>query len=199
MLDLAKVRALYFDLPLHDPERTPSREELYARFERGRFDDCLLRGGDPEAEGIGPHGSLIGGRSKPLTVFHVFPEVHGKLQPLPLAWFNHPAAHSPIIPPGGIEEAHLFFRSLSHAYLAGHRDRPSGSLLRHHFRSPELAGLALSHVWHVLAAMRSFDLHRFLTRSTVSLYEFVRAIHLTDVHRASVTRWVNQFAIRPTQ
>ena len=68
------------------PERIASREELYARYERERFERCILRGGDPEAEGLGPHGSLIGGRSKPLTLFHGFPELRAKLHPLPPSW-----------------------------------------------------------------------------------------------------------------
>lgn len=73
MLDFAKVRAFYFDPPADDPARIPSREELYARFERERFEHCLVRGGDPEAEGLGPHGSLIGGANKPLTFSTAFP------------------------------------------------------------------------------------------------------------------------------
>lgn len=78
MLDFDKVRAFYFDHPSDDPERIPSREEIYARYERERFERCLLRGGDPEVEGLGPHGSLIGGRPKPLTLFHGFPELRAQ-------------------------------------------------------------------------------------------------------------------------
>ncbi len=146
MLDFAKVRAYYFDPPPEDPERIPAREELYARYERRRFEDCLLRGGDPEAEGLGPHGSLIGGPGKPLTLFHGFPELRARLRPLPLRWFDHSRGRTPIMPPGGLEEAHAFFASLSGAYLAGMRDRPSGPLLRRHFRSAELTRQARSRV-----------------------------------------------------
>ena len=197
MLDFNQVRAFYFDPPPHDPGRIPSREELTARHERERFDTCVLRGGDPEAEALGPHGFLIGGDGKPLTVHHVLPEVHAKLRPLPLTWFDHPHRHTRALPPGGIKEAHLFFRSLSHGYLAGHRDRPSGPRLRRHFQSPDLSDLPLSLVWHVLACVRGFDLNRLLAYGGLSLYEIARAIHLTNTSRSSVTRWINQFAIPP--
>ena len=198
MLDFDLVRAFYFDPPPRDPERIPSREELTARHERRRFDDCVLRGGDPEAEALGPHGFLIGGDGKPPTVHHVRPEVHARLRPLPLIWFDHPRRRTRTLPPGGIEEAHLFFRSLSHGYLAGHRDRPAGPRLRRHFRSPELSGVPLSLVRHVLGGIRGFDLNRLLASGGLSLYEIARAIHLADTRRALVTRWINQFAVRPT-
>ena len=197
MLDFDQVRACYFDPPPYDPERIPSREELTARLERDRVEDCLLRLGDPVAEGLGPHGSLIGGGGKPLTVHHVRPEVHAKLRPLPLTWFDHPRRHTRTLPPGGLEEAHLFFRSLSHAHLAGHAHRPSGPLLRRYFCSPALSGIPSSLVWHVLACVRGFDLNRLLAYGGLTIYEIARAIHLSGIRRASVTHWINQFAIRP--
>ncbi len=197
MLDLARIRAFYFDPPAHDPERIPSREELYARYERTRFERCLLGGGDPETEGLGPHGSLIGGRSKPLTVFDGFPELRARLHPLPLSWFEHPRARTPVTPRGGIDEADSFFHALSCAYLAGMPDRPSGPLLRRHFRSAELSGQPWSQVWHVFACIRSFDLQRLPARGGVSIYEIARAIHITRVRWAIVVSWINQFAIRP--
>ena len=198
MLDFDQVRAFYFDPPPHDPERIPSREELTARYERERFDTCIRRGGDPESEALGPHGFLIGGDGNPLSVHHILPEVHAKLRPLPLTWFDHPHRRARTLPPGGIKEAHLFFRSLSHAYLAGHRDCPSGPRLRRYFQSPDLSDLPLSLVWHVLACIRSFDLNRLLAYGGLSLYEIARAIHLTKISRSSVGRWINQFAIPPT-
>lgn len=197
MLDFAKVRAFYFDPPADDPARIPSREEIYARFERERFEHCLARGGDPEAEGLGPHGSLIGGANRPLTLFHGFPELRAKLRPLPLSWFDNPRGHTRVIPPAGPEEAHAFFGSLSGAYLAGMPNRPSGRLLRRYFRSAELTGRPWSQVWHVLACIHSFDLHRLLPRGAVSLYETARVLHITDTRRADVVSWINQFGRRP--
>ena len=41
--------------------------------------------------------------------------------------------------------------------------------------------------------------NRLLAYGGLSLYEIARAIHLTDTRRTSVTRWINQFALRPTE
>ena len=197
MLDLAKVRHAYFDPPPHDPEHLPTREELYARYERQRVERCLLRGGDPREEGLGEHGSLIGGSGKPLTVYRVLPERVAKLHPLPLTWFDSPVARSANAPRGGIAKAHSFFAHLAGAHLAGMRNRPSGAELRRRFRSSELKGLAWSQVWHVFACIHISDLKRLLSRGGLSVYEIARAIHLSDTRRAEVVTWINQFGVRP--
>ena len=51
MLDLAKLRAAYFEPPPEDPERLPTREELWARAERRAVEGCLLTAAirEPEA------------------------------------------------------------------------------------------------------------------------------------------------------
>ncbi len=76
-------------------------------------------------------------------------------------------------------------------------DRPSGALLRRYFRSAELSGQPWSQVWHVLAAIRGFDLHRLLPRGAVSLHEIARAIHITKIRRATIVSWINQFGCPP--
>ena len=70
MIDFDLVRAYYFDPPPPDALRVPSDEELIARYERRRFERCILRLGDPVAEGLGPHGSMIGGPGKPITIHY---------------------------------------------------------------------------------------------------------------------------------
>ena len=162
MLDLAKVRRAYFDPPADDPGRALTREELYARYERRRVEGCLLRGRDPRREGLGEHGSLMGGPDKPLTAFGVRPERAGRLQPLPLAWFDYPRARFASPPPGRTEEAHDFFAALAADHLAGMPERPSGARLARTFRSTELKGREWSQVWHVLACIRIWDLKRLL-------------------------------------
>lgn len=42
MLDLDKIRHYYFNPPPDDPERVPTREELYASEERRAVERCLL-------------------------------------------------------------------------------------------------------------------------------------------------------------
>ena len=196
MLDFDQVRAFYLDPPPANPERAPTREELTARYERDRVEGCLLRGGDPKAEGLGPHGSLVGGRGKPLTVHHVRPEAHAKLQPLPLPRFDCPRCHTRIFPPGGRREAELFFRALVHSYFAGAADPPSGTTLRRHFRSASLSGTAYTHVRHLFASIRGFDLNPLLASGGLTIYQIARAIHLTRIRRADIVNWINQFARR---
>lgn len=197
MLDFAQVRAFYFDPPSPDPERIPTREEFTARYERERFEDCLLRGGDPRAEGLGPHGSLVGGPGKPLTVHYVRPQVHAELDPLPLAWFDWPRCHIRGFPPGGPREANLFFRSLAHSYFAGAADPPSGPALRRHFRNATLAGPPHTHVRHLFASIRGFDLNPLVASGGLTIYEIARTIHLARIRRADIVTWINQFAARP--
>lgn len=198
MLDFAQVRTFYFDPPPPDPERLPTREELTARFERDRVEQCLLRGGDPQVEGLGPHGSLVGGPGKPLTVHYVRPEVHAKLRPLPLAWFDWPRCHTRNYPPGGRHEADLFFRALAHRYFAGAADPPSGPTLRRIVREPPLSGHAHTHLRQLFDSIRGFDLNPLVASGGLTIYEIARAIHLTRIRHAGVVTWINQFAGRPT-
>ena len=51
MIDYDLVRAYYFDPPPRDPERVPSDEELIARYERRRVEDCIRRGGASSRQG----------------------------------------------------------------------------------------------------------------------------------------------------
>lgn len=197
MLDLAKVRHAYRHPPPDDPKRALTREELYARYERRRVDGCLRRGGDPRREGLGEHGSLIGGPGKPLTAFGVQPERAGRLQPLPLAWFDYPRARFASPPPGGTDKAHDFFAALAADHLAGMPDRPSGARLARTFRSVRLEGREWSQLWHIFACIRIWDLKRLLSRGGLSVYEVARAIHLSDTCRAEVVTWINQFAVPP--
>lgn len=198
MLDFDRVRAFYFDPPTADPERIPSREELTARYERRRVENCLLSGGCPKTQALGPHGSLIGGPDKPPTVHHAFPELVAKLHPLPLAWFDHHQSPGRGLSPRRLEGAHIFFRSLSHAYLAGTPNPPNGVQLRRHFRAAALGGTARAQVRHIFASIRAFDLHQLFARGGISIYEIARAIHLSRTRRALVVNWINQFAGRPT-
>ncbi len=198
MLDFDQVRAFYFDPPPADPERMPTREELTARYEHDRVEECLLRGGDPRAEGLGPHGSLVGGHGKPLTIHHIRPEVHARLRPLPLPRFDCPRCHSRLFPPGGRHEAELFFRALAHSYFAGAAGPPSGPALRRHLRTTALAGTAYVRVQHLFASIRGFDLNPLLASGGLTIYELARAIHLARIRRADIVTWINQFAGRPT-
>ncbi|WP_419164842.1 hypothetical protein [Candidatus Palauibacter sp.] len=140
---------------------------------------------------------MIGGPDKPLTAFGVQPERAGRLQPLPLAWFDYPRARFASPPPGGTDEVHDFFAALAADHLAGMPDRPSGAGLARTFCSARLKGREWSQLWHVFACIRIWDLKRLLSRGGLSVYEVARAIHLSDTCRAEVVTWINQFAVPP--
>ena len=197
MIDYDLVRAYYFDPPAPNPHRVPSDEELIARHERRLFDHCVLRGGDPVAEGLGPHGSMIGGPGKPTTVHHCRVERTTPLDPLPLSWWAYPRAQLRVLPPDGQQAAHAYLADLSGLYLAGIANRPDGPRLAHMFRSTHLSDNdrpMLTHLLSAITALRFMDLR---TRGGISLYEMARALHATRIRRADLVRWVNRFARRP--
>ena len=197
MIDYDLVRTYYFDPPPRDPERVPSDEELIARYERRRVEDCIRRGSDPAAEGLGPHGSMIGGPGKPTTVHHCRAERTTPLDPLPLPWWDHPHARMRTLPPGGQQAAHDFLADLSGLHLAGIANRPSGPALARLFRSARLADAdraMLAHLFGAVTAPRFKDLR---TRGGISLYEIARALHATRTRRPDLVRWINRFAVRP--
>lgn len=197
MLDVAKVRSFYFRPAAADGSRVTTLEELYARYERRRVEECLLRGGRPRDEGLGEHGSLIGGRGKPLTVFPVRPDRALRQNPLPLAWFDSPLARSAPPYPPTTDEAHVFFAHLSGAHLAGMPNRPTGTQLAGLFRATELSPRERSQLWHIFADIQTWDLTRLLSSGGLSLYEAARAIHLSGTRRATVVTWLNHFALPP--
>lgn len=198
MLDVAKIRRLYFNPPPADPERLPSREELYAREERRAVERCVLSGGDPREVGLGEHGSLIGGPGKPPRRFTWDPEFAPRSRtPLPLTWFDTPRARSRPAQASTADEVRAFFAHLSGGHLAGMQNRPTGAELARLFRSPRLTSVERDQVWHVFACIRLGDLPGLLTRGGMSLYEVARAIHLCKTLRPHVIAWINQFGARP--
>lgn len=199
MIDYDLVRAHYFDPPTPHPHRVPSDEELIARYERRLFDDCILRGGDPAAEGLGPHGSMIGGPGKPTTVHPGRAERTIPRDPLPLSWWAYSRAQLRILPPGGQQAAHAYLGDLSGLHLAGIANRPTGPQLARMFRSRHLSNHdrpILTHLLNAVTAPRFMDLR---TLGGVSLYEMARALHNTRTQRADLVRWINRFARRPTR
>lgn len=196
MLDIAKVRHFYFHPPADDPERVPSREELYADRERRDVENCVLSGGDPREEGLGEHGSLIGGPGKPIRHFTWDPEFGPRSHtPLPLAWFDYPQAHSrPPTPPKTVS---AFFAHLSGGHLAGYPNRPHGYELARIFRSPHMTPIERDQVQHVFACIHLWDLPGLLWSGGMSVYEVARAIRVSLTFRPHVVAWINLFGVPP--
>lgn len=196
MLDIPKVRRLYFNPPRDDPERVPSREELYAREERRQVENCVLSGGDPRKEGLGEHGSLIGGPGKPIRHFTWDPEFAPRSHtPLPLAWFDYPRAHSRPSPPP--DDVSAFFAHLSGGHLAGYPNRPWGFELARIFRASHMTAVERDQVRHVFACIQLWDLPGLLWSGGMSVYEVARAIHISLTFRPHVLAWINLFGVPP--
>ena len=199
MLDIAEIRKLYFDPPPDDRTHLPTREELYARYERQRFERCVEAGMDPRQTGHGEFGSLIGGSGKPLTVYNAPPEMALRTWPLPLSWFDYPAAHRSLPARDGECEAIFFLASLSAGHLAGMPNRPSGDDLAKIFRSAAISNAEWAQLWDILGCIHIVDLKGLLFRAGLSIYEIARAIHLSEIRRGEVCMWINQFAIPPEE
>ena len=197
MIDFDLVREYYFKPPPADPLAVPSDEELIARYERQRYERCVLRLGDPVAEGLGPHGSMIGGPGKPVTIHHQRAERCAPILPLPLAWWDYPRARRAILPSGGEEEARSYLRCVIGAHLAGVPNKPSASALGRIFRNPAPSGPDRDILIQLLGGLPAPRFKTLATLGGISLYELARAVHVTGSRRNAFIRWLHRFAIPP--
>ena len=195
MLDVLKIRHFYFHPPSHEPEHASTPEALWAAAEREAVEGCIRRASDPKAEGLGEHGSLIGGPDKPTRCFGFNPEKRLPRIPLPLEWFDHPRAHAP--PPVPPDDPDSFFAQLSAGHLAGYPSRPDGAALRRIFRAASLTPVKRDQLWHVFACIQTKNLVRLLSLGGLSIYQVARAVHLSQARFGNVVAWINQFAARP--
>ncbi len=199
MLDLEQVRRAYFHPPPDEHLRPATREEHIARQERNAVRRCLAAGRDPRAEGLGEHGSLIGGPGKPLR----FASHDAKLEyappwtPLPLSWFSYPRAL--VRPPGRPPADHPLLTLLIGTHLAGYPDRPTAQELARIFRTDDPSARDRSILYHVLGCIDPWHLPRLLFDERLSIFELARAIHLSCIRRPQVIDWLHMFARRPAQ
>lgn len=197
MLDIQKIRGAYFNPPPDHLDRPSTREEHIARHERRSVAACLAAGGDPRAEGLGEHGSLIGGPEKPLRTSNTAErlEYRGPWTPLPLSWFTHPRAT--MRRQGSPPADHPLLRLLIGAHLAGYPDRPTADELAAIFRSDAPSPRDRSILYHVLGCIQPWDLSGLLHEERLSLYELARAIHFSGIRRPQVIDWLHMFAEAP--
>lgn len=197
MLDVEKVREFYFNPPPDGESRFPSAEECYARYERSRVENCLYLGRDPELEGLGEHGSLIGGEGKPPTVLYDDPLRVVALPLPPLAWLDYAAAREPWPPDGGVTGARGFLGFLSAKHLAGLRERPGGAETEWLFRSRSLTWRESHWLRHIFLCLHADSFRRLVLGAGLSVYEVARAAHNSGVERGELAFWFDPYAIRP--
>lgn len=197
MLDLEQVRRAYFHPPDDEHLRPATREEHIARRERNAVRLCLAAGRDPCIEGLGEHGSLIGGPGKPLR----FASHDAKLEyaqpwtPLSLAWFSYPEAMAR--PPGDPPANHPLLVLLIGTHLAGYPDRPTGEELARIFRTDDPSARDRSILYHILGCIDPWHLPRLLFDERLSIFELARAIHFSRIRRPQVIDWLHMFAVPP--
>ena len=195
MIDFGAVRRAYYAPPSDD--HVPSVEERIAAFERWRVEQARRRGIDPGAQGLGEHGSLIGGPGKPPTRFEGGrpPEDMVRMLPMPLAWFAHDGAkhRARCTDPCGHLDA------LSADHLAGCSPRPDGRRLRRLLRAERLAPSEAHLVEQFLARLRMVEMASLLCCGGLTIYEIARAMHLSGSTTPAKTHWINQFAAPPPE
>ena len=186
MLDLERVRHAFFHPPPDEEIRPATREEHIARRERNAVAACLAAGGDPRAEGLGEHGSLIGGPGKPIRhANHATKlEYAQPWTPLPLSWFSYARARAR--PPGGPPSDHPLLTLLIGTHLAGYPDRPTARELARAFRTDSPSARGRSILYHILGCIDPWHLPRLLFDERLSIFELARAIN----HDAGVAEHV---------
>lgn len=197
MIDFDLVREYYYNPPARDPLSVPSDEELIARYERRCYESCILRSGDPVAEGLGPHGSMIGGPGKPTTIHYQRVERTMPLRPLPLDWWDYPQARRRILPLGGRDEALAYLGDLLGLHMAGVPGRPAAAELQAMFRTAHPTPADQSILRQLFGALPAPHFKNLRTRGGISLYEMARAIHVTGNRRNAFVRWLHRFAVCP--
>lgn len=205
-LDREAIRRAYFAPPREGPpDHIPTDEELIAAHERRMFELCLAQGGDPVAEGLGEHGSIVGGPDKPariLTRSPDAPEFMVPIEPMPLTWFDYPEAHrSGLDPdlPSSASRGHPLLRGLLHAHAAGIANRPTPAALARSLRAETVTEDEAADLYNIFGCMDPTDFCRFLWDEGLSLYEYARAIHHSGVRRNHLVRWLHLFAVDPNR
>ena len=177
--------------------RPATREEHIARRGRNAVAACLADGGDPRAEGLGEHGSLVGGVDKPIRHANHSTKLEyaQPWTPLSLSWFSCPKAMTP--PPGGPPADHPLLDLLIGTHLAGDPDRPTGEELARIFRTDTPGARDRFILYHVLGCLDPWRLPRLLLDERLSIFEVARAIHFSRIRRPQVMDWLHVFAVSP--
>lgn len=196
-LDWKLVRKYFRDPNSIPNDGMPSDEELVAREERLLVRLCLEAGGDPKAERLGEHNCLFGGPEQPPRIyFGSFPSLMPALAPPPLRWFDHPKGHER--PQHRPDEMHTVLGLLLARHMAGVRGRPSPVEMSAILKKPALDSTEQVMAYHLLACITPNDMFRLLISEGLTLFEIVRALHNSCVEKYSLSRCLEQFAVRPS-
>ena len=200
-IDLEKVRSAYLNGPPSDDfTHVPSREERIAESEWVLVQLCLEAGKNPETEGLGEHGALIGGPGKPMRALigNSRPFEHYCAPRLaPTSWFQH---ENGLRTSGINDPEHCSLDSAIASYMAGtpQESRPTAAQLYDAFWADCPSELERFWLYSVLSCVSVAELRRIIYLEGLPLYAVVGALHQVGVLRHDLTNWLNQFASCPS-
>ncbi len=199
-IDLQAVRRAYREGPppagFHG---VPTREQRIAESERVLVRYCVESGRDPEQEGLGPHGTLIGGRGKrPRVHRNSSRPFENYCRPVlaPVSCFLHPGGCRT----SGLRDAeHVRLRQAVASYMAGtpRASRPSGAQLYAAFLEERPGALERFWLRSILCGASVRELRDILCFEGLPLYAMVRAAHLSGARTHRLCDWLNRFAEQP--
>lgn len=199
-VDLEAVRRAYLEGPPPPGfQGIPSREQRIAESERTLVRYCVEAGRDPKEEGLGIHGSLIGGSDKPTRVHsNSSRPFENFCRPVlaPVTWFLHAGGHRTS---GRHDDSHLRLRHAIASYMAGmpRESRPSGAELHTAFLKESPGELERFWLHSILSCASIRELRNILYFEGLPLYALVRAAHVSGAISHRLCDWLNQFAKRP--
>lgn len=175
-------------------DRVPTREDIHAHWHY-RMERLLLRKGiDPTTENVGRHSIMISGKGRPDIAEEPPLEQRFRYDPMPLPWFENPIAHKLFRDP---DPEHALLELLCAGHLAGFADRPSGTdmfrLLVEGTRNEGDRQL----VRELLCDIRPEMYPQLRREDALSAWHLARAALDCEVKRGTLSRWLNQFAIKP--
>ena len=201
-IDLERVRKAYHEGPPPPGfNGIPTREQRIAESERTLVRYCEEAGRDPKEEGLGVHGSLIGGPGKPIRVHsNSSRRFENFCRPVlaPVAWFMHEGGCRTS---GRSDNRHIRLGKAIASYMAGmpRESRPSGAELHAAFLMETPGELERYWLHSVLSCASVRELRNIVYYEGLPLYALVRAAHVTGAVSHRLCKWLNQFAEQPPE
>ncbi len=198
--DIAAVRQEFWRLDrAHGALRTdriPTREDIFARWHWDMEQKLLNAGMNPGKEDVGRLSAMIGGRGRCQPWKDEQPlEKRFRYAPMSLPWFDHPDARHVFVKP---DPDHRFLHALSAGHLAGYSRRPSGHDLFRQMTVGMRTELERDFMAELLCDIREEDYPQLRRQDALSVWHMARTVLDCGVLRGALSRWLNQFAVRPT-
>ena len=195
-LDLQAVRHAFLHPPATDVfTHIPTREERFAEAEHKSVRYCIEAGGDPEEEGLGEHGALIGGPQKRFRFVISNRAFENRANPrlAPLTWFQYPQAMRPM---SDQDPEHQYVRQIMAIHMAGFfYEHPSEHEMSRMLRTPLEQDLYA--LYEFFACLSPREMVRLKRCEGLSLYQLIKAYTVAACRSPRVVDWANQFAVRP--